>query len=120
MCDNLRSFTITLLPENSEKIEGLDETKEDEEDDPDALPPFLEDREHLPYEGLQKKLDESGEQFYRVMNDRRSIRKFDPDRSVDMKVIEKCILTAGKVSIRIITHAIIGAAHHSSFQRHIS
>lgn len=60
--------------------------------------PFLPEREHIPYKCITECLDRSGEQFYKIANDRRSIRKFDKNRPVDFNVIQKCILAAGRVA----------------------
>lgn len=62
--------------------------------------PHLPEREHVPYRGLTVCLDQSGDHFYRMANDRRSIRKFAKDKPVDLSVIEKCILAAGEISKR--------------------
>lgn len=70
-------------------------TKSSNELDDEAYKPFLPEREHIPYKGLTEYLDRSGDQFYKIANDRRSIRKFDKNRPVDFNVIQKCILAAG-------------------------
>lgn len=62
----------------------------------DEYKPHLPEREHVAYGGLTKWLDKSGEQFYKLTNDRRSIRKFAKNKHVDIEVIEKCILAAGE------------------------
>lgn len=68
----------------------------DDEFDDDEYKPHLPEREHVPYRGLTEWLDKTGDKFYKLINDRRSIRKFSKKKSVDIKVIEKCILAAGK------------------------
>lgn len=70
----------------------------DSNDDPndETHKPHLPEREHVPYRGITEWLDKSGEQFYKLANNRRSIRKFAPNKQVDLKVIEKCILAAGE------------------------
>lgn len=62
----------------------------------DEYKPHLPEREHIPYRGLTEWLDKSGEKFYKLTNDRRSIRKFAKNKHVDIEVIEKCILAAGE------------------------
>lgn len=62
----------------------------------DEYKPHLPEHEHIPYGGLNKWLDKSGEQFYKLANDRRSIRKFAKNKHVDIEVIENCILAAGE------------------------
>ena len=57
--------------------------------------PLLPEKDHIKYRGLTEWLDKSGEKFYKLANDRRSIRKFAKDKHVDIAVIEKCILAAG-------------------------
>lgn len=63
----------------------------------DEYKPHLPEREHIPYRGIAECLDKSGKHFYKLANDRRSIRKFAKDKTVDDSVIEKCILAAGEV-----------------------
>lgn len=67
----------------------------DEDNEHHTSKPHLTEREHVPYVGLKVKLDKSGEIFYNLANDRRSIRKFNKNKTVDISVIEKCILAAG-------------------------
>lgn len=67
----------------------------DGEDD-DEFKPHLPEREHIPYRGITECLDRSGEHFYKLANDRRSIRKFAKDKAVDDRVIEQCIRAAGE------------------------
>ncbi|XP_037044404.1 iodotyrosine deiodinase 1-like [Bradysia coprophila] len=57
--------------------------------------PFLPEVEHIPYCGLNESLDESGDQFYNLAKNRRSVRNFNREKPVDLAVIEKCILAAG-------------------------
>lgn len=65
----------------------------------DEHKPHLEERDHVPYQGLVEFLDKSGEQFYRLANNRRSIRKFAKDKPVDFQIIKNCILAAGEIQI---------------------
>lgn len=57
--------------------------------------PHLPERDHVPYRKITEWLDKSGEKFYKVANNRRSIRKFST-KQPDFRVIEQCILAAGK------------------------
>lgn len=81
---------------NDENIET--DTKSNNEPDDEAYKPFLPEREHIPYKGITEYIDRSGDRFYKMANDRRSIRKFDKNRPVDFNVIQKCILAAGNVA----------------------
>lgn len=87
---------------------GNDERGRDEEEDEegkatdDCRPSHLSEIGHVPYLGLTAKLDESGETFYNLVNDRRSVRKFNKNRTVDRSIVEKCILAAGDYSIEYI------------------
>lgn len=67
----------------------------DELDD-ELYKPHLPERDHVPYRGITESLDKSGEQFYKLANDRRSIRKYNKNKAVDFGTIEKCILAAGE------------------------
>lgn len=79
--------------------EGNDNGEEENVDDDydDGLKSFLPKREHVPYNGIKHKLDESGRLFYQLANDRRSIRKFST-KKVDYEIIRKCIQAAGNTS----------------------
>lgn len=61
----------------------------------DAYKPMLPEKDHVKYRGLTQWLDKTGDTFYNLVNDRRSIRKFAKDKHVDIAVIEKCVLAAG-------------------------
>lgn len=65
--------------------------------DDELYKPHLPERDHVPYHGVSEWLDKSGERFYKLANDRRSIRKFAKNKPVDIGVIEKCILAAGEL-----------------------
>jgi iodotyrosine deiodinase len=58
------------------------------------LTPALEDVTMVPYRGVTVILPGGAEEFYKLMNDRRSIRKFST-KAVDIEVIKKCVLAAG-------------------------
>lgn len=79
------------IASDNNKCEG------DDDDNGDEYKPHLPEREHIQYRGITEFLDKSGEKFYKLANDRRSIRKFAKDKAVDDCVIEKCILAAGKL-----------------------
>lgn len=83
-----------IIDENIE----TDANSNNNESDDEAYKPFLPEHEHIPYKGIAECLDESGDQFYKIANDRRSIRKFDKNRPVDFGVVQKCILAAGNVA----------------------
>lgn len=91
----MTKFSAHKINNGIESIENESDKIDEEKDDTDLLP-SLEERNHIPFRGLREMLDEKGDKFYRLMNDRRSIRKFNPKRSVDMTTIEKCILAAGE------------------------
>lgn len=78
---------------DDEVIEGDFENDADDED-LDDLTPALEDVDYLPYKGITVKFNGGADDFYKLMNDRRSIRMFS-NRPVDIEVVKKCIQTAG-------------------------
>lgn len=84
------------LEDVTESIEtdSIDNNADDNDND-DQLRPHLPEREHIPYGGLTEWLDTSGKRFYAIANNRRSIRKFASNKSVDIDVIENCIRAAG-------------------------
>lgn len=60
------------------------------------LAPRLPENDHVPYAGLTEWLDPTGARFYQIANNRRSIRRFDKNKPVDIEVINNCIRAAGK------------------------
>lgn len=61
------------------------------------LAPRLPENDHVPYAGLTEWLDSTGARFYQIANNRRSIRRFDKNKPVDIEVINNCIRAAGKL-----------------------
>lgn len=57
--------------------------------------PFLPIRDHVPFSGASVTLPGGADQFFKLANDRRSVRMFSK-KAVDFGTIEKCILAAGK------------------------
>lgn len=72
---------------------GTDSTNDEINDD--EYKPHLQEREHIPYGGMTEWLDKTGEIFYKLSNNRRSIRKFSTKKP-DFSTIKKCILAAGE------------------------
>lgn len=72
-------------------------------DDTDSIGTHLEDKPHVPFAGATVTLldnsdnddRDAADQIYRILNDRRSVRKFNHSRPVHPGTIEKCILAAG-------------------------
>lgn len=73
------------------------------DEDSDSAKPHLEDKPHVPFPGAMVTLRDSddddghgaADQIYRILNDRRSVRKFSCSRPVHPSTIDKCILAAG-------------------------
>lgn len=64
-----------------------------EEDDVD-LTPSLENIQHIKFTGAKVILKGGAEEFFNMVNDRRSIRKFSK-KPVDIEIVKKCIASAG-------------------------
>lgn len=79
---------VTAEEESIEIEDFIDESSNKE------LQPFLEEREHVPFPGATIKLDGGADQFYKIVNDRRSVRMFSK-KPVDFQLIETCIKAAG-------------------------
>lgn len=58
------------------------------------LKPFLPKNDHVPFSGTKVTLSRGADEFFEVLNDRRSIRTFSR-KKVDFNVIRKCIEAAG-------------------------
>lgn len=78
---------------DDEVIAGDCEKEEVNENDEELIP-ALEDTEYVPYRGAQISLKGGAQEFYEMMNNRRSIRKFS-NKSVDIEILKKCIESAG-------------------------
>lgn len=72
-----------------------DNIVEIDNDGSNGLSSFLGEINHIPYNGPTVVLDSSGQRFYDISNNRRSVRKYSR-KSVDYTIIEKCIHAAGK------------------------
>lgn len=90
-----RAFNKKVESENSDesKIEEDAKNENDLEDEGD-LTPSLEVLEHVKYPGATVTLSGGIDEFYRIVNDRRSIRKFSK-KPVDIEIVKKAILCAG-------------------------
>lgn len=75
------------------KIEE-DAKNENDFEDEEELTPSLEVLEHIQYPGATVTLNGGIDEFYKIVNDRRSIRKFSK-RPVDIEIVKKAILCAG-------------------------
>lgn len=76
-----------------ERIIEKDTVNEDGGEDVD-LTPSLENIQHIRFTGAKVMLKGGAEEFFNMVNDRRSIRKFSK-KPVDIDVVEKCIESAG-------------------------
>lgn len=54
----------------------------------------MEEKEHVPFSGAKVTLPGGAEEFYKMANDRRSVRKYST-KPVPIKVIEDCVRAAG-------------------------
>lgn len=98
---NVVNISNLILTKNSDTTENIEtDTKINNVFDNELLKPHLPERDHIPYKGIGEWLDKSGEQFYKIANNRRSIRKFAKNKPVDFNVIQKCILAAGRYTSR--------------------
>ncbi|CAG9802507.1 unnamed protein product [Chironomus riparius] len=80
---------------NDDEMIARDYRIEDDHGENEAdITPALEEIKMIPYRGVQVKLAGGADEFYNLMNDRRSVRKFS-NKAVDMEVIKKCIHAAG-------------------------
>ncbi|XP_037935769.1 iodotyrosine deiodinase 1 [Teleopsis dalmanni] len=73
---------------------GVNFTKNNSDTEYSEYVPALEEKEHVPYNGAVITLPGKAEQFYKMMNNRRSVRIFSQTK-VPIEVIEDCIRAAG-------------------------
>jgi iodotyrosine deiodinase len=66
----------------------------DNEEEDDDLTPSLENVNLIPYKGASVTLNGGVNEFYQMINDRRSVRKFS-NKKVDIEIVKKCIQAAG-------------------------
>lgn len=80
---------------SDEKVIADDYKSEDDHDESESdLTPSLEDVKMVPYGGVSVTLPGGADEFFAMVNDRRSIRKYS-NKTVDIEVIKKCIHAAG-------------------------
>ncbi|XP_053688051.1 iodotyrosine deiodinase [Sabethes cyaneus] len=83
--------------ESKQKLDGIEYVGEIESYEFDPTP-VLEEKEHIPFKGATVTLDsnprKAADQFYEIVNDRRSVRSFST-RPIDITVVEKCLHAAG-------------------------
>lgn len=96
-------YFFVKLRKNSKSVK---QTKSDDEviasdfkgdevdEDDDELTPALETTDYVSYKGVQFALKGGAQEFYEMMNDRRSIRKFS-NKAVNIEIVKKCIEAAG-------------------------
>uniref|UniRef100_A0A1I8M2S9 Nitroreductase domain-containing protein n=1 Tax=Musca domestica TaxID=7370 RepID=A0A1I8M2S9_MUSDO len=72
-----------ILADSSSKAEEID------------YAPALEEKEHIAYKGAVETLPDGAKEFYKMMNDRRSVRSYRREPIPPIDVIENCIRAAG-------------------------
>ena len=77
-------------------IETSGKFDENEASEGDDLQPFLPERNDIPYVGVTVRLSGGVDQFFEMVNNRRSVRKYSR-REVDIGLVERCIQCAGKL-----------------------
>lgn len=90
--DNQKSSNVTRPLNDEETI--ANDGSDDGNDISDDLTPSLEDVVHVPFKGATEVLKGGVQEFYKMANDRRSIRKFSR-KPVDIELVKKCIHAAG-------------------------
>lgn len=94
-------YFIVKIGKTEKKTKNDDETiasdfksEDDHGENESDLIPALDNIEMIPYRGVTIKLPGGADEFFKMMNDRRSIRKFS-NKTVDEEIIKKCIHAAG-------------------------
>ncbi|XP_073838682.1 iodotyrosine deiodinase [Musca autumnalis] len=82
------------LPKNHETNEEILADSSSNAEDIDYTP-ALEEKEHIPYNGAKVTLSGGAAEFYKIMNDRRSVRAYRTEPIPPIDVIENCIQAAG-------------------------
>ena len=93
--ENKRENKNSNKRSNDDEMIAKDYRIEDDHGENESdLTPALEDVEMIPYRGVQVALSGGADEFFNLMNDRRSVRKFS-NKPVDIEMIKKCIHAAG-------------------------
>lgn len=74
--------------------ETIENDDRDQEIDSGEFAPALENVEHVPFKGAKEVMKGGVQEFFNMVNDRRSIRMFS-DKPVDIEIVKKCIHAAG-------------------------
>jgi Nitroreductase family len=94
------AYFVVRLRENSHKGKPKDDNEtialdaESIDVDDGDLTPALENVKHRPYKGAQVTLSGGAQEFFNMVSDRRSVRKFSK-KPVDIEIVKKCIAAAG-------------------------
>lgn len=88
-----KSTSKFKIKSDDDVIDG-DSKNHEMDDNDDELTPALEVIDYVPYKGAQVTLKGGANQFYEMMNNRRSIRMFS-NKPVDIEIVKKCIQAAG-------------------------
>ncbi|CRK90865.1 CLUMA_CG004555, isoform A [Clunio marinus] len=94
--DNQKSSAVETNQQQVNDEETIDNDAKDGEVDTgdDELSPSLEVVNHIPYRGASVVLKGGVDEFYNMVNNRRSIRMIS-NKPVDIEIVKKCIHAAG-------------------------
>lgn len=86
--------TKTQQVMSDDEVIASDYKSDEVDDENDGLTPALEDVDCVPYNGARVGLKGGAQEFFEMVNDRRSIRMFS-NKPVDIEIVKRCILAAG-------------------------
>lgn len=92
--DNRGGSSVIKQEPNDDQTIADDAADEGGVDSDDDFTPSLENVDHIPFRGARVTLRGGVQEFFDMVNDRRSIRMFS-NKPVDIEIVKKCIHAAG-------------------------
>jgi iodotyrosine deiodinase len=84
----------TQQGKSDDEVIASDYKSDELDEDDEELTPAIEKIDYVPYQGAQVFPKRGAQEFYDMMNDRRSVRMLS-SKPVDIEVVKKCIHAAG-------------------------
>lgn len=85
---------------NDDRTIAQDVADDEGADSDDGYITLSQNVELIPYQGARVTLEGGAEEFYDMMNDRRSVRTFS-SKPVDIEIVKRCIHAAGTSPSRV-------------------
>lgn len=92
--DSRSASSVVVQAPNDDQTIANDAADGDGVESDDDFAPSLENVDHIPFKGARVTLKGGVQEFFDMVNDRRSVRMFSR-KPVDIEIVKKCIHAAG-------------------------